>query len=152
GAALVHRSKLPSLDRRWLIPLLLCCLVLTLMALSTKIMVGSRTLVDLDPRERLSPLLASLRASGRLFWTPYYLVLMVVLAAPFFFVRRSWANLLIGCALLLQIADTRSLREWVHTTVGQGHPSPLKSPVWSQLGSIHENLVVLPPWQCSFRT
>ena len=152
-AAVVRRSKLPSLDRRWLLPLLLCCLGLTLMALSTKVMFGAKTLVDVDPRERLSAHLAFLRASGRLFWTPYYLILVAVLAAPFCFVRRGWANLLIGCALLLQIADTNSLRQWVRTNVSQGgHASPLKSAVWSQLGSMHENLIVLPPWQCSFRT
>jgi Family of unknown function (DUF6311) len=149
GAVIMRRSKLRFLDRRWLVPLLLCCMVLTLMALSTRVMIGSKTLVDLDPRERLSPYLSSLRASGRLFWTPYYVILVAVLAAPFAFLRKSWANVLIACALLLQIADTRSLVHWVHTTGMKGHPSPLKSPVWSQLGSLHENLVVLPAWQCA---
>jgi Family of unknown function (DUF6311) len=151
GAMVVRRRKLHSLDRRWLAPLLLCCVVLTLMALSTKVMAGSITLVDVDPHERLSPYLASLRSSGRLFWTPYYVILLAVLAAPFAFVRRSWANVLIGCALLVQIADTRSLVQWVHTTGMAGHPSPLKSPVWFQLGAVHENLVVLPAWQCAPR-
>ena len=142
------RGKRPSLDLRWVVPLLLCCLVLTLMALSTKVTLGSRTLVDLDPGEKLSPYLASLRASGRLFWGPYYLILVMVLAAPFLFFRKSWANLLIACALLLQIADTQSLRHWVRVTVSEEHPSPLKSPIWSTLGSLHENLIVLPAWQC----
>ncbi len=89
GMAVLQRRKLPSLNLRWLVPLLLCCLVLTLLALSTRITLGSRTLVDLDPGEKLSPYLASLRASGRLFWTPYYLILVVVLAAPFLFLRRG---------------------------------------------------------------
>ncbi len=148
GMAILQRRKLPPLNLRWLVPLLLCCLVLTLLALSTRITLGSRTLVDLDPGEKLSPYLASLRASGRLFWTPYYLILVVVLAAPFLFFRRVWANALLGCALLLQIADTQSLRHWVRTTISEEHPSPLKSPIWSQLGSVHQNLIVLPAWQC----
>jgi hypothetical protein len=151
GTAIVRRGKLPSLDRRWTVPLLLCCVVLTLMALSTKIMAGSITLLDLDPHEHLSPYLASLRSSGRLFWTPFYVILLAVLAATFVFVRRPWANVLVACALLLQIADTRSLVQWVHTTGMAGHQSPLKSPVWFRLGAAHENLVVLPAWQCAPR-
>jgi Family of unknown function (DUF6311)/Carbohydrate binding domain len=148
GAAVLPGSKLPSLDRRWAIPLLLCCLVLTLLALSTRVTLGSRTLVDLDPGEKLSPYLASLRASGRLFWAPYYLILLVALAAPFLLFRKAWANALVAGALLLQIADTQSLRHWVHVTVNEEHPSPLKSPIWSTLGAMHENLIVLPAWQC----
>ena len=146
--AVLQRRKLPALNRQWLIPLLLCCLALTFLALSTKITLASRTVVDLDPSEKLSPYLASLRASGRLFWTPYYVILVAVLAAPFCFFKRLWANLLVGCALLLQIADTQSLRHWVHTTISEQHPSPLKSPIWSTLGSMHQNLIVLPAWQC----
>jgi hypothetical protein len=155
-AAVVQRRKLPVLDRRWLIPLLLCCGALTLLALSTKVTLASRTLVDLDPGERLSPYLASLRASGRLFWAAYYVILVAVLAAPFLLLKRLWANLLVGCALLLQIADllppiadTQSLRHWVHTTISEAHPSPLRSPIWSTLGATHQNLIVLPAWQCN---
>ncbi len=146
--AVLQRRNLPRLNLRWLIPLLLCCAALTLLALSTKITLASRTLADLDPGEKLSPYLASLRASGRLFWTPYYLILVVVLTAPFLFFKKVWASLLVGCALLLQIADTQSLRHWVRTTISEAHPSPLKSPIWSTLGSVHENLIVLPAWQC----
>ena len=130
GAAVVSRRKRPSLDLRWLIPLSVCCLVLTLLALSTRVTLGTRTLVDLDPGERFSPYLGALRASGRFFWAPYYLIVMVVLAAPFLFFRKSWANLLIACALLLQIADTQSLRQWVRATISAERTSPLKSPIW----------------------
>jgi Carbohydrate binding domain len=71
-----------------------------------------------------------------------------VLAAPFLFFRKAWANALVAGALLFQIADTQSLRHWVHVTVNEEHPSPLKSPIWSTLGAMHENLIVLPAWQC----
>ena len=147
--AVVQRRKLPSLDFRWLIPVLVCCAVLTLMALSTKVTLGSGTLIDLDPREKLSGYLAPLRATGRLFWAPYYLLLTAVLAGPYLFFRRLWANLLLAGALVLQFADTRSLRHWVHTTISEAHPTPLKSPIWSTLGSIHQNLIVLPAFQCA---
>jgi len=148
-AAMIHRRNLPRLDKRWVLPLALGCLLLTLLALSTRITLGSRTLLDLDPNEVFSSLFAPLRATGRLFWAPYYVILAAILAAPFFLLRRSWATLLVAALLVLQFADTASLRRWVRTTISEDHPSPLRSPIWSQLGAQHQNLIVLPAWQCA---
>lgn len=148
-AALIHRGKVWRPDKRWLVPLSLCCLLLTLLALSTKVTMGARTLIDLDPHEVLSPYLAPLRASGRLFWAPYYAILMGTLAAPFILFPKRWANVLIAAVLVLQFADTSALRHRVHTTIIEDHPSPLKSPIWSELGKLHQNLIVLPSWQCA---
>jgi len=147
-AAIIHRGKLWRPDKRWLVPLALSCLLLTLLALSTKITFGSTTVVDLDPSGRLSPYFSPLRASGRLFWGPYYAILAAILAAPFLLFRKTWANLLIAAMLVLQFADISALRHWVHTTISEDHPSPLQSPIWSQLGAQHQNLIVLPAWQC----
>jgi hypothetical protein len=147
-SAFFNRHKLPRPNPRWAIPLLLCCLLLTLMALSTKVTIGWRTLVDLDPAERFSAALAPLRASGRFFWTPYYALLVAILALAFRLFRGRWANLLVASLLVLQVADTRALRHGVYTAVSKQLSSPLKSPVWSKLGSMHKNLIVLPAWQC----
>lgn len=38
----------------------------------------------------------------------------------------------------------------MHTTIIEHHPSPLKSPIWSELGTLHQNLIVLPAFQCDF--
>ena len=148
-AATIRRRRLPRLDKRWFLPLALCCLLLTLLALSTRITLGSRTLLDLDPNEIFSSLFAPLRATGRLFWAPYYVILAAIVAAPFFLLRRPWATLLVAGLLVLQFADTASLRRWVRTTISEDHPSPLRSPIWSQLGAQHQNLIVLPAWQCA---
>ena len=148
-ACLAQRRKLRMLDLRWVLPLAACCLLLTVMALSTRITMGSRTLLDLDPSQRFSPLLAPLRATGRLFWLPYYAILTAVLAASLLLFRRLWANLLLAAVLVVQVADTNPLRHWVYVTVNGEHPSPLRSPIWSKLGSMHENLIVLPAWQCA---
>lgn len=148
-AALMHRGKLPRLDRRWFAPIAACCVVLTLMALSTRVTIGGRTLVDLDPQQRFSAYFAPLRATGRLFWAPYYAILAAILAAPFLLLRRRWATLLVAAALVLQFVDTAPLRAWVRTTITDEHPSPLKSPIWSKLGEQHQNLIVLPAWQCA---
>ena len=136
-------------DKRWLVPLALCCLLLALLALSTKVTLGAATLVDLDPGQHFTAYFAPLRATGRLFWAPYYVLLVSILAAPFLLFRKTWATVLIVVALVVQFADTRSLRDWVRTTISEEHPSPLKSPIWSRLGEQHQNLIVLPAWQCA---
>ena len=146
--AILHRRNLRPPDKRWLVPLGLGCLLLALLALSTKVTLGATTVVDLDPSGKLSPYFSPLRASGRLFWAPYYAILAAILAAPFLLFRKAWANLLIAAVLVLQFADTSALRHWVHTTISEDHPSPLQSPIWSQLGAQHQNLIVLPAWQC----
>jgi hypothetical protein len=148
-SALLLRDRRPNVDRRWFVPIFCCCFLLGVMALSTKVTFGARTLIDLDPGQKFSSLFAPLRATGRLFWAPYYAILAGILALPFSFLRRSWATLLVATALVLQFADTRPLRAWVRTTISEEHPSPLKSPIWSHLGEQHQNLIVLPAWQCA---
>ena len=149
---LFRRDKTTSIDRRWAVPLLLCCVALTLMAFSTKVTFGSHVLIDVDRHERLTRFFAPLRSSGRLFWAPYYVLLTAVLATPLVLLRKAWANLLLAALLLLQVADTAPLRQFVSVEVDKNLASTkvqsLRSPVWSQLGSLHTNLVVLPAWQC----
>ncbi|MGC2112233.1 MAG: DUF6311 domain-containing protein [Candidatus Korobacteraceae bacterium] len=149
--AFLRRDKLRVIDRCWLLPLLSCCVLLTLMALTTKVVAGNRTILDVDPRQLFSRLFAPLRSSGRLFWTPYYAILTGLLAAPYLFMRRSRANALLACLLIVQFADTIPLRHWTYAGVHKQFPEPLKSPVWHQLGSVYENLIVLPAWQCGPR-
>jgi hypothetical protein len=148
--AFFKRRKLLGPNPRWAVPLLLCCLLLTLMALSTKVTMGWRTLIDLDPAQKFSAYLAPLRASGRLFWTPYYVILTAVLVMPFRLLRARWANLLLASLLVVQVADTTTLRQGVRIAVSKQLSSPLKSMVWSTLGSTHKNLIVLPAYQCGF--
>ena len=146
-----QRGKLHALDQRQVVPLILCCLLLTLMALSTKVLFGSATLVDLDPRQHLTRFLAPLRISIYLFSVPYYTILAAVLAAPVLLFRRWQANLLLAIVLAVQLFDLVPLRNWAYSKANQTPPQPLQSPVWSKLGSLHENLVVLPAWQCGTR-
>ncbi len=53
--------------------------------------------------------------------------------------------------LVVQLADSAPLFRFVRSNVDQTLRQPLKSPIWSKLGSVHENLVVLPAWQCGYR-
>jgi hypothetical protein len=143
------RSKIHKLSWRSSIPLLLCCFVLVVMAFSTEVTIGSKLLVDLDPSQRLSPYLAVLRCSGRLSWAPYYVVLAAVLVVPFWVFDRRWATALVAVALAIQFTDLIPFQRWVRSGVNQIRDTPLKSEVWTRLGSSYQNLIVLPPWQCS---
>lgn len=142
------RVQFKSLDKRWAIPLFLCCLILTLMACSTKISFGSHILVDVDPHEKLTPYLSPLRTSGHLFWAPYYVILTAVLAVPLLLLRKASANVFLAGVLVLQVADTAPLRHWVRHYIDSGYSHPLRSSIWWTLGESYKNLEVLPAWQC----
>jgi Family of unknown function (DUF6311) len=144
----VKPGKRPSFDRRCAVPLLLCCLVLTLMSLSTWITVGPFRTLDFDPGQHLTRLLSTLRASDRLFWLPYYAILTAALAGLFRLLRSSQANVVLAVVLVVQLVDIAPMVKYVHATVNQTYPQHLPSPIWSQLGAVHENLMVLPAWQC----
>jgi hypothetical protein len=145
---ILWRGRKPHLaDVRCVVPLLVCCIVLTLLAVTTRVTIGPKAL-DLDPHQRLTPFLAPLRTTNYLFWFPYYTILAAVLAAPFALFGRWQANALLAAVLAVQMVDLIPLRNWVHAKVNQTAPQPLHSPLWSRLGSVHENLVVLPAWQC----
>jgi hypothetical protein len=156
GVLLLALILLPSLSRSrvWrltaaeVVPLAMGCLALTALAVSTKVAAGSVLVADVDPHETLSKYLGVLRASGRLFWAPYYVILTAILASAFILWRPRKAAVLITVALLIQFADTLPLRRAVRAQVSQSHPLPLHSPQWSSLGKDHANLLVLPPWQC----
>jgi hypothetical protein len=146
--AFLRRSKIPRLQWRSVMPFLLCCFILTLIALSTRITIGSKLLLDLDPNQTLTPYFAPLRSSGRLFWLPYYAILAAIISAPYFLLKRRWANVLVAVALAVQLADTTPLRQQVHEAVNQPPATRLRSPVWSKLGLTYKDLVVMPPFQC----
>jgi hypothetical protein len=116
----LRKGRQHWLDKRSAVPLLLCCVVLTIMALSTRIRIGSMVLVDVDPHQRMTQFLALLRMSLYLFWVPYYVSLTAVLAAPFLRFRRSRANLVLAIVLVVQLVDLAPLRAWAHSRVSSG--------------------------------
>ena len=149
---LFSRSRLRQLTAAEIVPLAVGCLALTALAASTKVSAGSLLIADLDPHETLTKYLAVFRASGRLFWMPYYVILTAILAAAFILWRSRKAAVLVAVALLVQFADTVPLRRAVRTYVSASHPLPFHSPPWSSLGQEHANLLVFPPWQCGADT
>jgi Family of unknown function (DUF6311) len=144
----LRHSRLRRLTAPAVVPLAVTCLILTALAVSTRVTAGSLLIADLDPHERLTQYLAVFRASGRLFWVPYYVILTAVLASAFTVWRPKKAAVLVAVALLVQFADTIPLRRSVRMFVSASHPLPFQSPQWSSLGQEHANLLVFPPWQC----
>jgi Family of unknown function (DUF6311) len=160
GVLMLVALMLPSLSPRRLrgvtagdvVPLAVGCLVLTALAVSTKISLGPFLIADIDPHESLATYLSPLRGSARLFWAPYYVMLTAILAMAFTIWHPRHAAILVTLALLVQFVDTVPLRKAVREQVSQSWPRPLRSPHWSSLSLAHANLLVLPPWQCWFFT
>jgi hypothetical protein len=139
------------LDLRVFISLLLSCAILTALALSTNVSFGAKILIDLDPANRLTPYLSTFRASGRLFWVPYYVLLLALLLICRRLLNRRSATLLLAACLTVQLIDLIPLQRFTrHQLDQQSQPSSLKSAVWSRLGSKYRNLIVAPAWQCGF--
>ena len=126
-------------------------MLLTVLAASTRITAGSHLIVDLDPHETVSKYLAVFRASGRLFWVPYYVILAAILVTAFAVWRPKKAAVLVAVALVVQFADILPLLTLVRNKVDESHPLPFRSQYWSSLGTHYANLLVFPPWQCGNR-
>ena len=137
----LRRGQLKSLDKRWVVPLSVCCLVLTLLACTTKVSFGSHIVIDVDPHEKLTPFLATFRSSGRLFWVPYYTIVVAVLAVPLLLLRKASANVLLAVVLVLQVADSAPMRRLAYSVNNQRYYQPLRSSVWLKLGSLHKHLI-----------
>ena len=135
-------------DRR-LLPLLALGIVATILAMSTTVTFGSRTLVEIALPEWVAGPLHGLRASGRLFWPAYYLIVLAAVSLTFHVWRAPFRIAILGIALVVQTADLMPLRAKVRTTLNQRFASPLHSPIWRELGERYENLILVPPYQCS---
>lgn len=135
-------------DRR-LLPLLVLAIVSTLLAASTTVTFGSRTLFEIALPAWLIGPLHGLRASGRLFWPAYYLIVLAALSLTFNVWRAPHRIVLLAVALGIQTADLMPLRAGIRSTLDQRFASSLRAPVWRELGEKSDNLMLVPPFQCS---
>jgi len=152
-AALRKRGEIRWRDVANWGPLAACCLCLTALALSTLVTAGRHVLVDVDPSQRLTPWLSVQRASGRLFWVPYYALTLAAVVWTIRFLKPRYGAMVLVGAVALQFFDTASLRGAVRARLEtQPAASPLVSPVWRELGREHKHLAMEPPWQCRGET
>ena len=141
------RSKVVSL---W--PLLLVAALSFAFAASAKITLGPHVLFDFPLPDTLERIASTFRASGRLFWAGYYILLCCSLIAASQIFSRSRMVVVLAALLFVQILDCKSLYAEVRETLNlKPRPSVrLKDPFWKQIGNRFETLVVLPAFQTRF--
>src|SRR5215469_4490477 len=107
--SLVKRLWVPSIR-----PLLLLSILCTILALSTRVAIGRTVLFTIRVPESVFQALAIFRASGRLFWPVHYMIISAGIAGVMMVFSRLWAvRLVLGLALVAQIADLSPLRSSV---------------------------------------
>ena len=110
------------------------------------------SLFDFPLPDTLERLFSTFRASGRLFWAAYYIVLCCSLAAASQIFSRNRMVVVLAALLFVQILDCKSLYAEVREMLNS-KPRPavqLKDPFWKQIGKRFETLVVLPAFQTRF--
>jgi hypothetical protein len=129
-------------------PLLMVGLISTLIAASTKITLGSFTIASIPLPEKVEQLAQMLRASGRLFWPAYYLLIIAAFAS-LTKIRRPIREIILVIGLLIQILDLMPLMASARlATHGAATETKLVDPVWNGLGERHAHLAVHPAWSC----
>jgi hypothetical protein len=152
-ALIVRRTKVRRGDLIEWGPLAICSVCLTALAVSTLVTAGRTVLIDLDPGQRLTPWLSIFRASGRLFWVPYYALTLCAIVGTIRCLKPRYAAIVLTAALALQVFDTQSIRGFVKRAHMAFSAAPaLASPVWRSLGHDCRHLAIVPPWQCGSDT
>lgn len=150
-----HAGLWSAIRRRW--PLLLTLAGLFVYALSNKVGVGSHEFEIMPLGHILNQLANVFRASGRMAWPVFYVLVVV---AIFVVVRGNSvrvAAVLLGLALVVQIADTRAawqgMRQKLMTKPSAEWVSPLKSVFWDEAAGKYDKVRwiypdnVTPQWQ-----
>lgn len=126
----------------------LVVIVSTLLALSLKMTAGEKVFFDMAPPPFIYDLLSAFRASGRLFWAAFYVILAAAIGSTFIAFGKRTA-LVLTVALLIQAADLRGLYDNINLYRAQLSANDMtKSAVWQTMARAHKNLVVIPAWQC----
>jgi hypothetical protein len=143
------RWRRKPFDGRAVWPLVLVCIVFTLLAITHHVGLGDRSWnVPLSAKlqQKLSHL--SLQATGRLFWVPYYLILIATLftlarSLP----KRVFVVILIA-AVAVQMADLRTglenLRHLLTARATTNDAASLQGPFWAEAGSRYTRLRLIP--------
>jgi hypothetical protein len=132
-----------------LLPLVIASAIFTALALSVTVTFADHVLFTIPLPKFFFNLLASFRASGRLFWPVHYLLILAAIVGVLISIRsRTWQRITLAVALLLQYGDVLPIRSGVAAAAVEPHPSPLKSADWNLLPEHHRHLVIFPALQC----
>jgi len=128
--------------------LVVLALVATALAVSTSVSFGSSTLFTVTLPAAIAPWLENLRASGRLFWPAYYLIVLAALAVTFRAWTASRRSVVVFVLLAVQFVDLSHLRADIHERMQYRIENPLRSSFWTGLGRRYDNLILIPAHQC----
>lgn len=130
-----------------ILPLLVVCGLLGIYALSPKITLGGKTLLQVSLPSLMQQLTEIFRASGRMFWPAYYALVLGAIALAVRGRSNECAMAVLGIALGIQVADLAPVigRRIEAATVVKHFESPLKSPFWEEAGKRYKRVVVVPP-------
>lgn len=127
--------------------LVLCCLALTVLALSTTITLGSHVLFTLPVPAVIDRGLNIFRASGRMFWPVYYLLLLFSVRGAMQLSAPLCTRLLV-LVLALQLVDLRpfllTMRRASAARIANDHFPVFPSAFWGHARERYKNIYVIP--------
>lgn len=153
GIALVIAGMACALGGPWRKPtrrsvcLLAVCIGLTAFALSPTITLGQRVLLEY-PASWWGPL-STFRASGRMFWPVYYVILFASITIVVRRLDPRLSALAMGLVLCLQIVDLHAVYRSKHTGFTMPFTNPYSSPFWPSAFRHFAHVVLLPSNMCA---
>jgi hypothetical protein len=136
------------LVERRVIALTAVAVVCTVLAASDRITFGTHTLFVVHWPTRLLRALEGLRASGRLFWPAYYLIVLAAVSLVYCVAKPNHRVVVLAVALAVQLADLAPLHAQTRGVCDARFDNLLRSAAWNGLGQRYENLIMIPAYQC----
>ncbi|MBA3461256.1 MAG: hypothetical protein H0T46_14930 [Deltaproteobacteria bacterium] len=121
---------------------------LFLFALSTRIYVGSYSLLRYKFPSVLRWITYQFRCPGRFIWIPMYLVIIVVLQSALTRFRVGWKQLIIPALVVLQLFDAWAHIAWKRKEVGAVSPTYYGVQAWKEFVDKHSFVYVMPIHDC----
>lgn len=127
--------------------LVLCCVALTLLAFSTVVTFGPHRLFEIALAPVVERALNVFRASGRLFWPVYYVLLLAAMRGMASLSGAICGRLLV-LVLALQLADCWPFMQAIHAVSSQRAKHDrfpvFASPFWESARARYANIYVVP--------
>jgi hypothetical protein len=122
-------------------------LSLSFLAISNRVGVGPINFAFTLP-EKVIDIASIFRASGRMFWPVYYMIVLSSLVIVFRSYKKSLVALMIGVCALIQVIDTRAQwsveREVLETASKETPKDRLGNSFWSAAGNKYSELIRVP--------
>jgi hypothetical protein len=143
---IVEKLRKPRIDAARM-PLVVTCFGLSLFAISNKVGIGNMEFAYWIP-ETIKHAASMLRASGRMFWPVFYLLLWGLIFLLLKFYNRKNALMILSVALMVQAADTRAGWEPNRNgskVVAETWDVGFKSHFWLDVSSKYKKIRLFPP-------